>query len=204
MGVKLLPIEPFLPVEYTWSAKPLASRLNGVTIKITDIGTNGSLWISNGTRWTPLNGDVTLACSNASPSLTGTLSETALATYTIPGGLMSATSELEIVTLWTYTNSANTKTLRIRLGGIAGAIFYGAAPTTTASCQAFTIIRNAASTSSQIGMASGSSSGLGSSTISLSTGSRDITADQDLVFSGQLTNVGESISLIGYSILYRE
>lgn len=39
------------PPSYTWATKPTASGLSGQLIRLTDVGVNGSLWFSNGTKW---------------------------------------------------------------------------------------------------------------------------------------------------------
>lgn len=54
---------------------------------------------------------------SAALSLTGSTSETTLATVTIPGGLLGSAGHVEIVTFWSAgANNTNTKTLNIKFG----------------------------------------------------------------------------------------
>lgn len=39
---------------FTWSTKPAASELGRRQVFISDVGVNGSLWVSNGTTWSPV------------------------------------------------------------------------------------------------------------------------------------------------------
>lgn len=50
---------------FTFAGIPAASLMAGKTVRVTDVGKSGSgsLWISDGTKWTPINGAV-LLCSN--------------------------------------------------------------------------------------------------------------------------------------------
>jgi hypothetical protein len=57
-----------LAATYTWATKPLASAYIGRAF-ISDVG-GGSIWISNGTRWRPEGGRVTLLSLNASVTAT--------------------------------------------------------------------------------------------------------------------------------------
>lgn len=64
-----------------------------------------------------------IAASAVAVSHTGDTIETVLANIAIPAGAMGANGALHITAVFSYTNSANAKTLRIRLGGISGAAF---------------------------------------------------------------------------------
>lgn len=187
----------------TWAAKPSASTLSGYTILITDIGTNGALFVSNGTRWSPLGGQCLVAQSPTTTSVTGTVTETTLGSFVIPGGLMSANGQLEIKTLWAFTNSANAKTNRIRMNTLSGSQFISSGPATSDSGQYLTIIRNAAATNSQRGASSGISS-FGATTAGFAVSSIDTTVDFNIVVSGQLSNTGETITLHHVSMIYLE
>lgn len=140
-----------------------------------------------------------LAASAVSASHTGNTNETTLATVTIPAGAMGANGALRINSLWSYTNSGNTKTLRNRLDGISGTVFMSAAPTTTASAHdAGRIIQNRNSVSSQVCRASGAASGPAATAVI--TGAKDTSGALDLVFTAQLANSGETITLEAYSV----
>lgn len=187
----------------TWSTRPSASGMTGYTILITDIGMNGTLFISNGTRWAPLGGTCLLYQSTLNSAVTGTLSETTLATVTIPGGVMSGNGQLEIKTLWSFTNSANVKSNRIRINNITGATYTASGPTASDTGQYYSIIRNNGLTSQQRGVNAGVTS-FGNTTAGLVTSTIDTTADFSLYFTGQLANVADSTSIQHISIIYSE
>lgn len=130
---------------------------------------------------------------------TGTATETILATVAVPARLMSTNGILRITSLWNYTSSANAKTCRIRLGGISGTAFLEAAITSGVTMHALTVLRNRNATNSQVGgQASGAMNG--SSGSAIVTAAIDTTANQDLVFTAQLANTGESITLHAYEV----
>lgn len=201
MGFISLPAEN-VP-QYLWTNRPSASSTIGELIYITNVGIGGSYWISNGTYWSPLNGEVTLAQSGAAIDMTGASTEQIMATYTLPGGLMTPWSQLEIIVLWSFTNSANTKILRVRLSS-ADPYFYFAG-TTTASVQNICVIRSNNSISAQkgFGIGTGGVSGLGSLSASLSAFNRNLANDSDIILTGQLANSSETITIEAYSIVYR-
>jgi hypothetical protein len=138
-------------------------------------------------------------------TLTGSTSETALATIAIPAGAMGANGILRVTTLWSFTNSGNNKTLRVRLGGIGGKDFFNPVITTNAIIQTQTIIRNRNAQNAQASFAAGMSNAFTTSTAGVVTGTVDTSAAQDLVFTAQLANAGETITLESYlvEILYK-
>lgn len=143
-----------------------------------------------------------LARSAVPASVTGTLTETTLATVTIPGGTIGANGRLRITTLWTFTGSTNAKVLRVRLGGINGTSFLGHSQATAANvvARAQIEIANRNSESSQVGYTGGNVTTWGASTAAVTTGTRNTAADQDLLFTGTLTNTGETITLEYYIV----
>lgn len=142
-----------------------------------------------------------LAASGAAVSHTGNLTETALATVSIPAGAMGLNGGLLIYATWSMTNSANSKTPRIRLGGLSGTIVSGAGHTAAATFHDIRRVRNRNSASSQVfSFAAGSAAVIGPTTGALSTGAVDTSAAQDLVFSAQLANAGETLTLENYEV----
>lgn len=139
-----------------------------------------------------------IAYQHTDASLTGTVNETALATFTIPGGTMGANGALRVTFMFSFTGSTNIKTLRLRFGGVSGTIYslLGTATATFVSAQFMTIIRNRNSASSQIGFstAGGSSPFVLNSTANI-TSSVDTSNDVDVVITGQLASSGETITL---------
>lgn len=139
---------------------------------------------------------IILAQSAVAASVTGTVTETALATVTIPAGSLGANGLVEVIAVWTTTNSANNKSLKVKLGSTA---FLNVTATTTASAQTFTRAANRNSTSSQLGYSAGAT-GFSTSTGANFTASLDTTADVTLTITGTLTNTGETITLEGYTV----
>ena len=182
---------------YTWATKPAASAASGATIRISDVGPGGSLWTSNGSDWFPVGGIVTLAVSGANVPHTGTINETTLTTVSIPADIMGANGAIELLPLYDYTNSANTKTLKAKFGG---GLVYSIATTTTTSCQMQYIVRNANSKSAQVAQASSGSAGMGAVASALLTGSINTANAVSLTITGQLANSGETINLRGYIV----
>lgn len=143
---------------------------------------------------------ILLGASGVAASVTGTLSETALATVSVPA--MKADGCLLVVSAWTITNSANTKNLRGRLGGISGSAFLAGGFTTLALVSDMRRIRNRGATNSQVVSANIAApvGGLGGTTSAITTMAVDVSTAQDLVFTGQLTNIGETITLEMYEV----
>jgi hypothetical protein len=134
-------------------------------------------------------------------SHTGNTDETALATVSIPAGAMGLNGGLLIYSTWTTTNSGNNKTPRVRLGGIAGTAFVGPTITTTATFSDIRRIRNRNSASAQVA-STGAATGLstGTTTVAVTTGTVNTAVAQDLVFSAQLANGTETITLENYEV----
>ena len=193
----------------TWATKPAANAFPvGVPIYISDVGVGGSRWITDGTNWYPEAGRLLLAQSGNPVSITGTATDqtgpsgTSRAIVTVPAGILLSNGSLEVETLWSYTNSANAKNLRVRFGGTSGTVYLNTPPTTTGCVQNICIIRNSNATNSQKGFLAAASSHFGSST-GTTTSTIDTTAAVDVVIGGQLTNTGETITLESYVIWVR-
>ena len=147
------------------------------------------------------SGVYVLAQSAVAVPSTNTTSEETLATITVPAGIIGLNGALEIITLWTTTNSANNKTPRVRFSGAAGTIFWGPTFTTQVTDQAFCCIRNVRSHSSQKGWSSGSNSGFGSSASAVATATVDTaSADTTIVISSQKAVGTETCTLEAYSV----
>ena len=185
-------------VPVAWSARP-ASPYTGQRIRVADLGNMEFYW--NGTVWLP-SGVNTIAQSAVAVPLTGTASETTLASVTIPGGLMGTNGSIQITTLWTVTNSGNTKTLRVRFGSSLGTAtaFQAPALTTSATLQSVGIIRNRGAANSQVGGQANATSVFTNSTGSAVTGAIDTTVDQTIFISGQLATTSETITLESYRV----
>lgn len=140
-----------------------------------------------------------LASSGAAVSTTGDTNENILATITIPGGSVGANGIIEVFTSWSYTNSVNAKTLRVRLGGAAGPQYLFIAPTTTASLTDMRIIQNRNSASSQVG-SHNNFAPLNTTTSALVTSAVNTSAETSIVISGQNGLSSETITLERYFV----
>lgn len=207
MGFLSLPSESI--ETYAWINRPNAADYTNEIIFASDIGANGTYFMSTGSYWVPVGGEVILAKSGTSASFTGAVAEQSIVNYTMPGGLMTPWSQLEIIVLWSFTNSANTKILRVRHssvgGGISGDAYFYFAGTTTTSVQNICAIRsnNSISTQKGWGIGTGGVSGLGALNASLSAFNRNLANASDIVLTGQLANSGETITVEAYTITLR-
>lgn len=142
---------------------------------------------------------VVLAQSWAAVSVPADATEDTLATITVPANTLGANGALRVTTQWSYTNSVNNKTMRIRYSGAAGTIYMAIVATTTVSYYDVRTIANRGLTNSQIGFVAGSS------ILTLSGGSAvtsavDTTAATSLVITGQKASSGETLTLEGYLV----
>lgn len=136
---------------------------------------------------------------------TGTTAETVLATVTIPGGYLGANGVIRITSVWSATDNANTKTARIKFGasgeGTSGVEFYTLDMATKATLRQQTQIMNNGSASAQIaGPKALSESGFGLSDGLIVTDTTDTASDVDVIFTAQLANSADTISLEAYTI----
>lgn len=176
--------------QHTWANKPAIAQ-EGQIICITDVGENGSLWRGNGTKWVKLNAFV-LYSNLTTTSLTGTTTETTLATIAIKGGVLGENGKIRFYILGTVTNSANNKILRIKHTATSlWQVAYTAAVGITAQILFF----NKGSESSQVTSLFNSTGLIASSSTSVTPSSIDTSADFSLTVTGQLANSADSISV---------
>ena len=176
-------------IEYTWANKPTTATA-GQTICITDIGENGSLWRGDGTKWVRLN-PIKIFSLSAPFSMTGSTSVVTLATITIPAGLLGANGKLKIYPLWSTTNNANVKTLRLNIGG---AVCSTMASQSVPNNSGLLIIRNINSESVQK-CSSGLVAGIGASAGSIASTTIDTTAATTITITGQLAVGTDTLTL---------
>jgi len=136
-----------------------------------------------------------VAQSAVAVSTTGDTTENTLATITIPGGAMGANGVVRITSVFSYTTSANVKTLKVKFGGTA---YQSTTVTATASVRYQSQIQNRNSVSSQVG---GHTAGLFStSTIAPVTSSVDTSSDVTILITGQNGLSSETITLESYLV----
>jgi len=179
-------------IEYTWATKPSVAP-NDQIICITDVGENGSLWRGNGTRWVRLH-SIKFYDLSAAVVLTGTTSATTLATITIPAGLIGTNGKVKFYPLWSNTNNANNKTLRVVLN--SWTTVYTGTVQNSVHNTGLLILRNFNSETAQR-MSSGMTAGLGSSTGSIAAATIDTTAAVTVAVTGQLANSADTMTLEG-------
>jgi hypothetical protein len=185
-------------LQTAWADKPAAATSTGQTIRVTDVGGSaGSLWISDGAYWKPVSGRVTLGGSGE--GVTGALdtAENSFGSFVLPGYAMGPNGCLNIVTTWSYTNSANNKVLRIRFGTMAGERLVDSTQTTTASLRMWTEWQNRNRVDQQAGGTAQSNSllagGIGGAAF---TSAQDTTVDKTIFITGQKATGAESLILM--------
>lgn len=142
------------------------------------------------------------AQSGTASSVGAVITETTLATISFSGGEMGANGWIRVYTFWTVNNNANTKTVRVRLGGAAGTAFYGGDLASQVFCARESLIVNANSVSAQKAhIAAGNNTGSGVGTSAPPTATVNTAAAWDLVITGQKSNSADTITLEGYQVL---
>lgn len=135
-------------------------------------------------------------------SVTGTTAETALASVTVPANAMGVNGILRVHTTWSYTNSGNNKIVKVRFGGIGGKSYLNTTATTTATLKHVFQLANRGVANSQVaGTYSAATAGIWGPTASaLTTSAVDTSGETTVVFTGQLANTGETITLESYLV----
>jgi hypothetical protein len=141
-----------------------------------------------------------LAQSSGAVSCPADTTEDVLATITIPANAMGPNGRLRITTLWSNTNSGNTKSMRARLGGASGTLYMNVGVTASAALMDIRQISNRNAANSQVGSSTGTTGGLGVSGVAPITSAIDTTADTTLVLTGQKATSGETLTLESYLV----
>lgn len=131
---------------------------------------------------------------------TGSTSEFAFATITIPAGALGPNGMVRVWAVFSCTSSGNNKILRARFGGAAGTAFQETTITTSGSSSFMRFFQNRNSQASQVSGAASSASGSGNNSLGVVTATINSANAQDIVISGQLANAGEEIALEGYLV----
>lgn len=122
-----------------------------------------------------------------------------LYTCAIPANALGPNGRLEVLAQFTYTTSANNKTLRIRYSGTAGTQYTSQLATTTTSYVAMAQIANRGVTNSQIGFVQNTV--LGTNNGTPVTSAVDTTAATSLVVSCQKALGTEACTLESVRVL---
>lgn len=102
----------------TFASKP-GSPVTAQHYYATDLG-SGMEIIYNGSKWMPVGGVGTLYADSTYHSATATGSEQNIISYSIPAGLLSTSGAIHILGNGSYTGTAGTKTVNIRLSTATG------------------------------------------------------------------------------------
>ena len=196
----LAPPFPYIGT-FAWASLPSAASYSGYMARVSDVGVSpGIMVVSDGTRWLPAGRQ--LLARGAGATHVNSLSELALVTVTIPAGLLGLLGGLDAETVWTHVNSVNTKTMRVRLGGIGGTAFAAIAATTSATERITTKIRNTGAANAQVGAGSATANAADFTANAGAhvTGAVDTSAATSLVISAQNSAATETITLNTYAV----
>jgi len=134
-------------------------------------------------------------------SVTGTVSETTLATIAIPAGADGPNGLTRVTTKWTIPSNANTKTPRIRLGGVSGTVVATVSHTTNTTAFLQVDIENRGATNSQFSQPRGNRGTDTVMTVFAPVASAvDMSVAQSVVISGQLGSAGDTMTLESYTV----
>jgi len=130
-------------------------------------------------------------------STTGDTNENTLTSVTIPGGSLGPNGTIMLYTIWSFTSSVNTKTMRIRFNSLAGNILLNTTVTTSATGHYISRSSNLNSQSSQIVFANGTTGGSANPVSNLAV---DTSADTVIYFRGLNGLSSETIKLESYLV----
>lgn len=148
-----------------------------------------------------------LAQSAVAVPHTGDTNEAVLATIAVPANAIGRNGIVRIAVTWSYTNSANTKTCRIRFGasgsGTGGTPVTQAAVTTTVLFRTLVDVANVAATNVQKVTPTlvTSVNIFGSASGGVTPAAIDTTAATEINITGQLASAAETITLEAYQVL---
>lgn len=122
-GRPVLPNGALLDPVVTWAELqliPANANLNRVVF-VSDIGINGSRWVSNGVSWRPLS-PVVLAADHTSQSVSNaSTTPTKVFSFIVPAGLLTDRSLLSFYPVLSYPGDTDAKNIRAFFG--TGAVY---------------------------------------------------------------------------------
>lgn len=141
---------------------------------------------------------VILAQSWVDVSCPADSTEDTLATIPLPAGMLGSNGGIRVTCQFTFTNSVNNKTVRVRFGGtqVSGAVY-----TTTTGAHGVAHIFNKNATGSQQTIAYLISDS-GTVNVNKATPAIDSTALINVTITGQKATSGETLTLNGYIVEY--
>lgn len=119
-------------------------------------------------------------------------------TTSLPANAMGSNGQLRVWTNWSYTNSANNKTLRVRFSGSSGTALANLVVTTTASVSHYVLIANSGSTAAQVA-STNTATPFNAFTSNVQTATIDTTAATSLFQSVQKANATDNATIEFYT-----
>lgn len=190
-----------LPTSAGTSGQPLCSGGGGATVQSycnLGIGAGGTGGTTAQSAMAALKGVYILGASAVVSSITGTTSETTLATIAVPANAMGANGVLRITVQWGYSGGTSSWTPRIKFNGTA----YSDPSTfgnTSLSGRTQTQIANRNATNSQVGMGVQQINFAGVAS-AVTTSAHDTTASQNITLTCQLANSGDTCRMDAYAV----
>lgn len=138
-----------------------------------------------------------LAADAVAASVTGTTAETTLATVTLPAGIMGTKGILMIDLVWSFTNSANAKIMRVRLGT---AQMMSRSVTDSVMERDIITIQNRGAANSQVGGHANHAGMVGTVAAAAFTGTVNTAVAQTITFDATLALTTETITLERYFV----
>jgi hypothetical protein len=145
--------------------------------------TAGTAFLNTYTSGTPAIPTSPTAVTDGKGAFTGDTTERAGPTITVTGGTLGANGTLRSRTMWGHTNSAGTKTNRVRYSGAAGTQYLNQGVSTSVRSVMDVEIHNAGATGAQFGWSVGVNSTPANLTLAASTSTVDTSADTTVVFT---------------------
>jgi hypothetical protein len=137
-----------------------------------------------------------VAQSAVAASHTGDTNDFTFATVQIPAYAMGPNGRLRITTLWSCTNNANNKNVRVKFDGTS---FTDLVLTSVANARAVTEISNRNANNSQVG-APVNFAGVGTNTGALITAAIATSSNKNITITAQLATAGDTVTLEAYVI----
>lgn len=177
---------------------PGANAESQTWLQVVDLP-NKPLFRWNGSMWVPVTGSVVLAQSAVAVSCPVDATEDILATINVPAGLLGPNGLLRVSYLASFTNNANVKTWRVRLGGIGGTGLKTIALANNTTYQDSLWLANRGAANSQVsGISTGSTFSIGSNGVI--TAAIDTSLATTLVITGQKATAGDTLTLESYLV----